>query len=214
MSRAKRTLDLALAGFGLALAAPLLLPLPVALRASTHGPALIRQERAGLGGRPFMLLKLRTMTDARGPDGRLLPDDARLTRLGRVVRTLSIDELPQLLNVLRGEMSIVGPRPLPKIYERLYTDRERMRLSVRPGLTGWAQVNGRQRITFTERLELDAWYVDHASLSLDIKILLLTIPRLLRGTDVMTGQDVAVVDDRGFAELFSEYLAKGGGRPA
>ena len=207
MTAAKRVIDIVVAATGLAISAAIVLPTAIALRWSTRAPALIRQERAGIDGRAFMLLKLRTMTNTRDTDGRLLPDDDRLTRLGRVVRTLSIDELPQLLNVLRGEMSIVGPRPLPVIYDRLYTPRERNRLRVRPGLTGWAQINGRQRISFSQRLELDAWYVEHRSLLLDLKIMLLTIPRLLGGTDVMAGQDVRAVDDRGFGELFREYQA-------
>lgn len=209
MRALSRALDISIAAAGLVVAAPLLLPLGLALRVSTHTSALLRQERAGRYGRPFMLLKLRTMTEQRDTDGHLLPDSRRLTRLGRAIRTLSIDELPQLLNVLRGEMSIVGPRPLPVVYARLYTVRERMRLYVRPGLTGWAQINGRQRLTFTERLELDAWYVEHWCLGLDVKIMFRTLPLLISGAGVVAGQEVADVDDRGFAELFREFQRSG-----
>jgi len=204
-SRWKRGLDVLLGLPALALAAPVLLVVGLGLRRSTGESALIRQHRAGLGGRQFELLKLRTMTEERGADGQLLPDDERLTRLGRLVRSLSIDELPQLVNVLRGEMSLVGPRPLPARYEQLYTPRERSRARVRPGITGWAQIHGRQRIPFSQRLEHDAWYVEHWSSMLDLKIMLLTIPRLVRRSDVMVGQEIEEVDDRGFADLWREH---------
>jgi sugar transferase EpsL len=204
-SRRKRGLDVVLSAALLVLTAPLLIVVGIGLRQSTGASSILRQVRAGLQGQPFALLKLRTMTNQRDGSERLLPDAERLTRFGRLVRSLSIDELPQLINVLRGEMSLVGPRPLPMPYARLYTERERGRLAALPGLTGWAQINGRQRIPFGQRLALDVWYVDHWSLGLDVKILLLTVPRLIRRTDVVLGQEVEKVDDRGFAELWHEY---------
>jgi sugar transferase EpsL len=200
-------LDIAGATLLLATLAPTMTVAAVGLRKSTGESAILRQVRAGLHGRPFPVLKLRTMTEARDETGQQLPDAIRLTPFGRVVRSLSIDELPQLINVLRGEMSLVGPRPLPVEYETLYTERERRRLEALPGITGWAQINGRQRITFSQRLEYDAWYVDHWSLRLDLKIMLLTISRLVRRTDVILGQDVSEVDDRGFMDLWRQYHA-------
>jgi lipopolysaccharide/colanic/teichoic acid biosynthesis glycosyltransferase len=141
---------------------------------------LFRQERAGLDGRPFQIVKFRTMTDARGPDGALLSDADRLTPFGRFLRSTSLDELPELWNVLRGDMSLVGPRPLLMRYEPLYTPRQRRRHDVRPGITGWAQVNGRNAMSWEARFELDVWYVEHRSLGLDLRILWRTVATVLR----------------------------------
>lgn len=138
-------------------------------------PVLFRQRRPGLMGRSFTLLKFRTMTNERGSDGAELPDSQRLTAFGRFLRASSIDELPELWNVLRGDMSLVGPRPLLEEYLPLYNDRQRTRHLVRPGLTGWAQVNGRNSLGWAERFELDVWYVENASFFLDLKILWLTV---------------------------------------
>ena len=142
-------------------------------------PVLFRQLRPGLRARPFALLKFRTMTNAVGSDGKLLPDGARLTPFGRWLRSTSLDELPQLLNILKGEMSLVGPRPLLTEYLQRYTPDQARRHEVRPGLTGWTQVRGRNALSWEEKFELDLWYVDHRSFRLDLKILGLTLLRVL-----------------------------------
>ncbi len=185
MGRAlKRLLDVAGAGVGLLLSSPVLGLVALWIRVSMGRPILFRQERAGLGGGPLRLYKLRTMTEERGPDGRLLPDEERLTRLGRWLRRWSVDELPQLWNVLKGDMSLVGPRPLLVEYVRRYSARQRKRLEVKPGITGWAQVRGRNALTWEEKFELDVWYVENWSLWLDIKILALTAWKVLRGEGI------------------------------
>jgi len=138
-------------------------------------PVFFRQERPGKDGKSFRLIKFRTMTEARGPDGQLLPDAERLTRFGRLLRSSSLDELPELIHILRGEMSLVGPRPLLMHYLAAYTPEEARRMEVAPGLTGWAQVNGRNAVGWEEKFALDVWYVENRSLWLDIKILWLTI---------------------------------------
>lgn len=168
-------------------------------------PVFFRQLRPGLHGKLFNLCKFRTMREAYGEDGRLLPDAERLTRAGRIIRSLSLDELPQLWNVLKGEMSLVGPRPLlPKYLER-YTTREARRHEVRPGITGWAQINGRQTIPFSKRLELDVWYVENWSFWLDIKIIFLTVPNVCRSRGVILGQEVQEIDDRGLATVTDNH---------
>jgi sugar transferase EpsL len=155
--RGKRMLDLLLAGILLALLSPLIALVAAAARALTGSPILYRQNRPGLGGRLFELIKFRTMNDALAPDGRPLPDAERLTPLGRLLRRLSLDEIPELLNVVRGEMSLVGPRPLLEAYLPRYTARQARRHLVRPGITGWAQVNGRNTTTWDQRLLQDEW---------------------------------------------------------
>jgi lipopolysaccharide/colanic/teichoic acid biosynthesis glycosyltransferase len=147
-------------------------------------PVLYRQVRPGLGGRPFTLYKFRTMTEARDAGGRELPDAQRLTALGAWLRRWSLDELPQLFNVLRGDMSLVGPRPLLMEYLPLYDERQARRHEVRPGITGWAQVNGRNALTWPERFELDLWYVENRSFLLDLKILGMTLARVIRGEGI------------------------------
>ncbi|HMQ31980.1 MAG TPA: sugar transferase [Chloroflexaceae bacterium] len=176
----KRLLDLILAGAGLLLLSPLLLALAILVRLRLGGPVLFQQERPGLGGRPFTLRKFRTMRDARGPDGTPLPDAARLTPFGRFLRSTSLDELPELWNVLVGEMSLVGPRPLLTEYLGLYTPQQARRHELRPGITGWAQVNGRNSLSWEERFALDVWYVDRCSLWLDLLILARTALKVLR----------------------------------
>jgi lipopolysaccharide/colanic/teichoic acid biosynthesis glycosyltransferase len=156
-----------------------LLVLASMVRAKLGSPALFRQVRPGLYGQPFMMVKFRTMTDERGPDGELLPDAQRLTAFGRFLRASSLDELPELWNVLRGEMSLVGPRPLLMEYLPLYSPEQARRHEVRPGITGWAQVNGRNAVSWEERFRLDVWYVDHRSLWLDLRILWLTMRKVL-----------------------------------
>ena len=177
---AKRVLDAAGAASGLVVLAPLLGAIAAAIKAAQGGPVFFCQERPGLGGGVFRLCKFRTMTVARGPDGSLLPDRQRLTRLGRWLREWSLDELPELVNVLKGEMSLVGPRPLLAKYLDQYTPEQARRHEVRPGITGWAQVHGRNAQSWEERFELDLWYLDHWSLWLDFKILLLTAAKVLR----------------------------------
>jgi lipopolysaccharide/colanic/teichoic acid biosynthesis glycosyltransferase len=144
------------------------------------GPVFFRQTRPGLRGKPFTLYKLRTMTLERDAHGRLLPDAERITPLGSFLRASSLDELPELINVINGEMSLVGPRPLLMAYLRRYTPEQARRHEVKPGLTGWAQVNGRNAISWPQKFALDVWYVDHRSLALDLRILLLTVRNVLR----------------------------------
>ncbi len=178
--RGKRALDLAV----LALSAPLTIPLLVLLAALVRwrmgSPVLFRQPRAGRHGHPFLLIKFRTMRDARAPDGTLLPDAERLPPFGRWLRATSLDELPELLHVLRGEMSLVGPRPLFVSYVDRYSDSQRRRLLVPPGLTGLAQVSGRNALSWPERFAIDVTYVETASLALDLRILLRTLATVLR----------------------------------
>ena len=167
----RRALDLAVACPAALLAAPLLLLLALAVRLRLGTPILFRQERPGLGDRPFVMYKFRSMRDASGEDGDPLPDAERLDAFGRWLRSTSLDELPELWNVIRGDMSLVGPRPLRMEYLPLYSDRQRRRHEVRPGITGWAQINGRNAISWEERLEMDVWYVEHRTLMLDLRIL-------------------------------------------
>ena len=175
----KRLLDFIAALLGLiALALPLLL-LMALIRRRLGSPVFFRQTRPGLHGQPFEMVKFRTMTDTRGPDGALLPDAERLTPFGRFLRSTSLDELPELWNVLKGDMSLVGPRPLLMEYLPLYSPEQARRHAVRPGVTGWAQVNGRNALGWDEKFKLDVWYVDHRSLWLDIKILWLTVKKVL-----------------------------------
>lgn len=175
----KRLFDVVVAIAALAVLGLPLLVLYAMVRRKLGSPALFRQVRPGLHGRPFTMIKFRTMTDARGPDGELLPDAQRLTTFGRFLRASSLDELPELWNVLRGEMSLVGPRPLLMEYLPLYSPEQARRHEVRPGITGWAQVNGRNAVSWEERFRLDVWYVDHRSLWLDLRILWLTVRKVL-----------------------------------
>lgn len=175
----KRLFDLLAASLALLLLAMPLLVLVGLIRRKLGSPVLFRQMRPGLHGKPFTMVKFRTMTDERGPDGALLPDAQRMTPFGRFLRASSLDELPELWNVLRGEMSLVGPRPLLMEYLPLYTPEQARRHEVRPGITGWAQVNGRNAISWPDKFALDVWYVDSQSLWLDIKILWMTVRKVL-----------------------------------
>lgn len=177
---AKRAIDVLVAVVSLVVLSPLLVALAVVCRVRHGAPVLHRSQRAGFHEVPFTLLKVRTMDQRRGPDGAVLPDADRLTPLGARLRSYSLDEVPQLWNVLRGEMSLVGPRPLPVAYLERYSAEERRRHDVRPGLTGWAQVQGRNAIGWEERLALDVWYVDHRSLLLDLRILARTVGLVAR----------------------------------
>jgi lipopolysaccharide/colanic/teichoic acid biosynthesis glycosyltransferase len=175
----KRVFDFVVALLALLLLALPLLALAWLIRRKLGSPVLFRQVRPGLQGRPFTMVKFRTMTDERGPDGALLPDAQRLTPFGRFLRASSLDELPELWNVLKGEMSLVGPRPLLMEYLPLYTPEQARRHEVRPGITGWAQVNGRNAISWADKFALDVWYVDHRSLWLDVQILWRTVRKVL-----------------------------------
>jgi lipopolysaccharide/colanic/teichoic acid biosynthesis glycosyltransferase len=180
-----RAVDVAAAGIGLALTSPLLATAAVAIKLDDGGPVLYRQRRVGLHGREFELLKLRTMevgAEARGTGFAVNEGDPRITRAGRVLRRLSLDELPQLWNVLRGDMSVIGPRPTLAYQVDRYTPRQRLRLEVKPGITGWAQIHGRARLPWSDRIELDVWYVEHRSPWLDLKILARTPLALFAGT--------------------------------
>ncbi len=179
-NRLKRIVDLVGAMLILVAAAPVMLVVAVLIRVRMGRPVLFRQARAGYRGRPFTLVKFRTMRQSRDADGRLLPDAQRITRLGRLLRSTSLDELPQILNVLRGDMSLLGPRPLLVQYLDLYTPEQARRHDVKPGLTGWAQVNGRNSLSWEEKFELDVWYVDHSSLWVDAWIMLYTVWQVIR----------------------------------
>jgi lipopolysaccharide/colanic/teichoic acid biosynthesis glycosyltransferase len=188
----KRGVDVLGAALGLVLLAPVLAAIAVAVRAVLGTPVLFRQVRPGLGGRPFTILKFRTMRPPRPGEVWYLTNEQRLTPLGRFLRDTSLDELPELWNVLRGEMSLVGPRPLLMHYLETYTPEEMRRHDVRPGITGWAAVNGRHSLRFKERLALDAWYVAHWSLWLDLRIVGRTLAQVARRTDVSTTEDLAL----------------------
>lgn len=174
----KRAFDIALAGTALFLLLPLLFLIAAMVRARMGAPVIFRQVRPGLHGRPFEMIKFRTMRDAIGPDGGPLPDSERLTPFGRWLRATSLDELPELWNVLKGDMSLVGPRPLLMEYLPLYSPDQARRHEVRPGVTGWAQVNGRNALTWERKFELDVWYVDHHDLWLDLRIIILTVRKV------------------------------------
>ena len=176
----KRIIDFSVALVALIVLSPLLLIVTVWLHFANKGAgAFFLQERPGLHSKVFKIIKYKTMTDERGPDGELLPDGERLTRVGRFVRSTSIDELPQLINVLKGDMSLSGPRPLLVRYLPLYSEEQARRHDVRPGITGWAQCHGRNAISWTEKFKLDVWYVDHCSFLTDIKIIFTTIKKVL-----------------------------------
>jgi lipopolysaccharide/colanic/teichoic acid biosynthesis glycosyltransferase len=181
--RLKRAMDVVVATVLLVVLSPVVAVIALAVRIDLGRPVLFRQQRPGPDGAPFGFVKFRTMRDAHGADGRPLPDADRLTRFGAALRATSLDELPSLVNVVRGDMSLVGPRPLLLHYLPLYTAREARRHDVRPGVTGWAQVNGRNDLPWDDKLELDVWYVEHRSLALDVRILLrtLVVPFARRG---------------------------------
>ena len=207
----KRLVDIAVSAVALVLLFPVLAAVALVLRWQQGAPVLFRQVRPGRHGKPFTMIKFRSMRDDRDPvSGELLPDDERLTPMGRFVRATSIDELPELWNVLCGDMSIVGPRPLLMEYLPRYTSEHARRHEVRPGITGWAQISGRQRLLFSERLDRDVWYVDNVSAVLDLKILWKTVAQALGREDVILGQDVADVDDLGLnSSVLARRQAKG-----
>lgn len=185
----KRLFDLALTIPGIIVISPALALIALLVRVKLGSPVLFRQTRPGLHGKPFTIYKFRTMTDARDAEGNLLPDKERLTRLGRFLRSTSLDELPELWNVIKGEMSLVGPRPLRMEYLPLYSREQFRRHETPPGITGWAQVNGRNAITWEEKFKLDIWYVDNCSLHIDIKILFLTLTKAFKREGINAGED-------------------------
>ena len=187
----RRAVDVVVSALALALSSPLLLGAMLAIRLESPGPVIYRQRRAGRGGKPFDVLKLRTMVDGAEHIGAGLAvnaNDSRITRVGAFLRRSSLDELPNLLNVLRGQMTLIGPRPTLPAQVEQYTDRQRGRLAVKPGITGWAQVNGRASLPWSERIELDLYYVEHRSLSLDLRILLRTPAMVLGGSGLYKGR--------------------------
>lgn len=205
----KRLLDLLGASFGLIAFGPLMLYLAFRVWREMGSPVLFRQVRPGLHGKPFVMYKFRTMTDERDAEGKLLPDEKRLTPLGRFLREHSLDELPEFINVLKGEMSLVGPRPLLMEYLERYTPEQARRHEVKPGITGWAQVNGRNALSWEEKFKLDVWYVDNWSLLLDIKILLMTLVKVLRREGISAEGHATMPEFKGNKEA---NLQKGGGR--
>ena len=190
----KRVLDFSVALVALIILSPFLIIVSIWLYFANKGAGVFfTQERPGKNGKIYKVIKFKTMTDERGPDGNLLPDAQRLTKIGRTVRSLSIDELPQLLNILKGDMALIGPRPLMPKYLPIYSAEQFRRHEVRPGITGWAQTHGRNNITWTKKFELDVWYVDHLSFWLDIKIFFLTIKKIFLREDItMDGQATTV----------------------
>lgn len=195
----KRLFDVVVSAALLLLLAPVLLLSGLLIRIALGSPVLFKQMRPGLHGRPFELIKFRTMRDSRDNKGALLSDEERLTAVGAWLRRSSIDELPELMNVLRGDMSLVGPRPLLMEYLPLYSERQARRHEVRPGITGWAQVNGRNNLAWEQRFEADVWYVENQSLVLDLKILFMTIARVFSRRDVAQDGHVTMEKFRGSA---------------
>jgi len=196
----KRLLDILFACCGLLLLSPLLLWLAWLIRQDMGSPILFTQERPGKGGKPFRMIKFRSMRDALGLDGQQRPDLERLTPLGQKLRSSSADELPELWNVLKGDMSLVGPRPLLMEYLSLYTPEQARRHEVRPGITGWAQVNGRNAISWDKKLDLDVWYVDNSTFWLDIKILVLTILKVFTRDGILAAGGEMMPKFRGSSE--------------
>ncbi|WML59299.1 sugar transferase [Neobacillus sp. PS2-9] len=188
----KRMMDVLISLLLFVLFAPILFIVAILVKYKLGSPILFRQQRPGLNGRPFFLYKFRTMTDWKDSRGVLLPDEKRLTSFGSFLRRFSLDELPQLMNVLKGDLSLVGPRPLLMEYLPLYTEEQAKRHLVRPGITGWAQVHGRNAITWEEKFKLDVWYVNHQTLVLDIKILFLTVKKVIRSEGISEDNHVTV----------------------
>ena len=193
----KRLLDIIISFCALIILSPLLLYLAYKIKVKIGSPVLFKQQRPGLNGKPFNMIKFRTMRDANDKDGNPLPDDERMTVFGTKLRNMSLDELPELWNVLRGDMSLVGPRPLLMQYLSLYNTQQMRRHEVRPGITGWAQVNGRNSISWQEKFDLDVWYIDNHSLLLDLKILFLTIQKTYKRDGISAEGHVTVEPFRG-----------------
>lgn len=204
----KRTIDIVVSGGGLLILAVPLAVVTVWLHFANKGAgAFFFQERPGKNGKIFKVVKFKTMTDERDANGNLLPDAQRLTKVGRFVRSTSIDELPQLWNVFKGDMSLIGPRPLTTVYLQLFNDFQRRRMETRPGITGWAQVHGRNHCKLSKKFEYDVWYVDNCSFTTDCKIIYLTFLNVLKRSDVGEGSsDMKDIDDLGFLPKILEIL--------
>ena len=191
----KRFLDLGISLIVLIIISPILLIVTIWLHFANKGAgAFFLQDRPGKDGKIFKVIKFKTMTDERDMDGNLLPDEARLTKVGRLVRSTSIDELPQLVNVLKGDMALIGPRPLLVQYLPLYSKEQMRRHEVRPGISGWAQCHGRNQISWTEKFKLDVWYVDHLSLMTDLQVIMITIKKVLFREDINSDHDATMED--------------------
>lgn len=188
----KRIVDILGAGLGLLLLSPVLAIVAYKIRRDMGSPVLFRQTRPGLHGKPFQMIKFRTMRNATDAEGKPLPDSERLTKLGQFLRSSSLDELPELWNVLKGEMSLVGPRPLLMEYLPLYSEEQARRHEVRPGVSGWAQVNGRNAISWDEKFALDVWYVDNRSFLLDLKVIWLTIRKVIKRDGISAAGDATM----------------------
>ena len=204
----KRCIDFTIAFLALVIIGWFILLVALMLLFANKGAgAFFLQERPGKNGTPFKVIKFKTMTDERGADGELLPDVQRITKIGKLVRSLSIDELPQFINVFKGDMSLIGPRPLLMHYLPWYTPEQARRHEVRPGITGWAQVNGRNHCKLSKKFELDVWYVDHCTLATDLRICIMTILNIIKRKDVGEGTgNMEEVDDLGFHQRYLELL--------
>ena len=200
----KRTIELLASVIGLLLLLPVLVGVTFLLTIANKGKPFFFQSRPGLNEKLFNIIKFKTMTDAKNKNGKFLPDSERLTSLGKFIRKISVDELPQLINVLKGDMSLIGPRPLLSDYLPLYSKYHRRRHELKPGITGWAQVNGRQSIKLSKRRDLDIWYVDNVSLKVDILIIFKTVNYVFSGKGIRSGQGIAAVDDLEFSEKLKE----------
>ena len=196
----KRLLDILLSGCGLILLSPVLLVTAVLVRCKLGSPVIFCQERPGKDEKIFKLYKFRSMTDARDENGKLLPDEVRLTKFGKLLRSTSLDELPELWNIFKGDMSVVGPRPLLVRYLPLYNEEQKHRHDVRPGLTGWAQVNGRNAISWEEKFRLDVWYVQHLSFCLDVKTVFLTVKKVFCREGISSETAVTMEEFKGERE--------------
>ena len=196
----KRLFDVFFSIFAIIVFSPVITVLYFMIRKKMGRPVLFIQERAGLHGKPFKLYKFRTMTDAKTKEGELLPDSERLTSFGKKLRRCSLDELPQFINVLKGDMSIVGPRPLLLEYVPLYNEKQRKRLCVKPGITGWAQVNGRNAISWDKKFELDVWYVENRSFAIDCKIILMTIQMVFKSEGISAANEATMPKFTGSGE--------------
>lgn len=204
----KRVLDIVISGIALVLIGWFILLVALFLHFANKGAgAFFTQDRPGRDGKIFRVIKFKTMTDERDDNGELLPDAQRLTKVGRIVRSLSMDELPQLINVFKGDMALIGPRPLLPEYLWVFDDFQKRRMEVRPGITGWAQVHGRNHCKLSKKFELDVWYVDHLSFWVDLKIILLTIKNVLMREDIGEGgSDMVNIDDLGMEERIQAYM--------
>lgn len=203
----KRFLDFCISLTALIVISPLLLVITIWLHFANKGAGVFfLQDRPGKDGKIFKVIKFKTMTDERDEEGRLLPDHIRLTKVGKFIRSTSIDELPQLVNVLKGDMSLIGPRPLLSYYYLVFNDFEKRRNEVRPGISGWAQVHGRNHLKLSEKFKLDVWYVDHCTLRTDLKIIWMTVVNVLKRSDIGAGSDdMRQVDDINLSQRLKDY---------